>query len=71
MIVPSQLAFKILTNFGCAVNLATLDKLVHRFRLPPVSPPIDDTSLTRIMRLAAHSITPPRPTLMGQSFIMI
>jgi hypothetical protein len=71
MIVPSQLALKTHTNFGCAASLATLDKLVHRFRLPPVSPPIDDASLTRVMRLAAHSTMPPRPTLIGQSFIMI
>jgi hypothetical protein len=32
------------TNFGCAVSLAKLDKLVDRFPLPPVSPPIGDTS---------------------------
>jgi hypothetical protein len=58
------------TNFGCAVSLATLDKLVDRFPLSPVSPPIGDTSLTHVMRLAAHSTTPPTPTAMGQSFIM-
>jgi hypothetical protein len=40
MIVPSH------TNFGCAASLATLDKLV-----PPVAPPIGDTSLTHVTRL--------------------
>jgi hypothetical protein len=64
MIVPSQLALK-------TASLATLDKLVDRFPLPPVAPPIDDTSLTHVMRLAAHSTTSPTPTAMGQSFIMI
>jgi hypothetical protein len=70
MIVPSQLALKPHTNFGCAASLATLDKLVDRFPLPPVAPPIGDTSLTHVMRLAAHSTTSPTPTAMGQSFIM-
>jgi hypothetical protein len=65
--VPSQLALKTHTNFGCAVSLATLDKLVDRFTLPPEAPPIGDTSLTHVMRLAAHST----PTAMGQSFMMI
>jgi hypothetical protein len=71
MIVPSQLALKTHINFGCAGSLATLDKLVNRFPLPPVAPPIDDTILTHVMRLAAHSTTLPTPTAMGQSFIMI
>jgi hypothetical protein len=53
--VPSQLALKTHTNFGCAARLVTLDKLVDRFPLPPVTPPIGDTSLTHVMRLAAHS----------------
>jgi hypothetical protein len=66
MIVPSQLALKTHTNFGCADSLATLDKLVDRFPLPPVAPPIGDTSLTHGMRLAAHSTTSPTPTAMGQ-----
>jgi hypothetical protein len=70
MIVPSQLALKTHTNFGCAASLATLDKLIDRFPLPSVSPPIDNTSLTHVMRLAAHSTTPTTPTAMGQSFIM-
>jgi hypothetical protein len=70
MIVPSQLAMKTHTNFGCAASLATLDKLVDRFPLPPVAPPIGDTSLTHVIRLAAHSTTSPTPTAMGQSFIM-
>jgi hypothetical protein len=56
MIVPSQLALKTYTNFG--------------FPLPAVSPSIGDTSLTHVMRLAAHSITSPMPTAMGQSFII-
>jgi hypothetical protein len=58
------------TNFGCAASLATLDKLVDRFSLPPVAPLIGDTSLTHVMRLAAPSTTSPTPTAMGQSFIM-
>jgi hypothetical protein len=48
MVVPSQLALKTHTNFGCAASLATLDKLVDRFPLPPVAPPIGDTSLTHV-----------------------
>jgi hypothetical protein len=67
MIVPSQLALKTHTNFGCAASLATLDKLLDRFPLPSVSPPIGNTSLTHVMRFAAHSTTPPTPTAMGQS----
>jgi hypothetical protein len=70
MIVPSQLALKTHTNFGCAANLATLDKLVERFPLPPVAAHIGDTSLIHVMRLAAHSATSPTPTAMGKSFIM-
>jgi hypothetical protein len=70
MIVPSQLALKTHTNFGCAASLATLDKLVDRFSLPPVAPPIGDTSLAHVMRFAAHSTTSPTPTAMGQLFIM-
>jgi hypothetical protein len=66
MIVPSQLALKTYTHFECAASLATLDKLVDRFPLPPVAPPIGDTSLTEVMRLAAHSTTRPTPTAMGQ-----
>jgi hypothetical protein len=57
-------------KFWMCRKLATLDKLVDRFPLSPVSPPIGDTSLTHVMRLAAHSTTPPTPTAMGQSFIM-
>jgi hypothetical protein len=56
MIVPSQLALKIHTNFGCAASLATLDKLVDRFPLPPVAPPIGHTS-PHVMRLGARSTT--------------
>jgi hypothetical protein len=52
-------------------SLATLDKLVDRFPLPPVSPPIGDTSLTHVMRLAAPSTTSRTPTAMGQSFIRL
>jgi hypothetical protein len=66
MIVTSQLALKTHTNFGCAASFATLD----RFPVPPVAPPIGDTSLTHLMRLAAHSTPSPTPTAMGQSFIM-
>jgi hypothetical protein len=70
MILPSQLALKIHTNFGCAASLAILDKLVDRFPLPPVAPPIGDTSLTHVMRLVVHSTTSPTPTAMGQSIII-
>jgi hypothetical protein len=48
------LELKIHTNFGCTARLATLDKLVDRFPLPPIAPPIGDTSLTHVMRLAAR-----------------
>jgi hypothetical protein len=54
------------TNFGFAASLATL----NRFPIPPVSPPIGDTSPTDVMRLVAHSTTSPTPTAMGQSFII-
>jgi hypothetical protein len=72
MIVPSRLALKTHTNFGCAASPATLNKLVDRFPLPPGAPPIGDTSLniTHVMRLAAHSTTSPTPTGMGQPFTM-
>jgi hypothetical protein len=42
--------------------------IVDRF---PVPPPIGDTSLTHVMRLAADSTTSPTPTVIGQSFIII
>jgi hypothetical protein len=70
MIVPSQLVLKTHTNFECAAILAALDKLVDSFSPPSVSPFIDDTSLTHVMRLAAHSTTSPTLTVMGQSFII-
>jgi hypothetical protein len=70
MIVPSQLALNTHTNFECAATLATLDKVVARFPLPPVAPPIGDTSLTHVMKLEAHSTTSPTPAAMKQSFIM-
>jgi hypothetical protein len=68
-IVPSQLALKTHTNFGCAATFATLDKLIHRFSLPPVVPPIGDSSVTHVIRLAVHSTTSPVPAAIGQSFI--
>jgi hypothetical protein len=43
---------------------------VDSFSPLSVSPFIDDTSLTHVMRLAAHSTTSPTPTVMGQSFII-
>jgi hypothetical protein len=70
MIVPSQFALKTHTNFGCGASLATLNKLLDRFSLPPVSLPIGDTSLTHVMRLAAHLTTSPTPIAMGQLFII-
>jgi hypothetical protein len=51
MILSSQLALKTHKNFGYAASLATLDKLVDRFPLPPEAPPIGDTSLTHVMSL--------------------
>jgi hypothetical protein len=66
MIIPSHLALKTHIHFGCVASLATLDKLVDRFPLPPAAPPIGDTSLTHVRRLAAHSTTSPTPTAMGQ-----
>jgi hypothetical protein len=51
MVVPSQLALKTHTNFGYAANLATLDKLVNRFPLPPVPPPFGDTSFTHVRHI--------------------
>jgi hypothetical protein len=47
-----------------------ISSIVDKFSLLPVSPPIADTSLTHVMRLAAHSTTSPTPTAMGQSFII-
>jgi hypothetical protein len=38
--------------------------IVNRFPLPPGAPLIGDTSLTHVMRLAAHSTTSPMPTAM-------
>jgi hypothetical protein len=42
-------------KFWMCHNLATLHKLVDIFPLSPVASPIGDTSLTHVMRLAAHS----------------
>jgi hypothetical protein len=70
MIVPSQLALKTHRNLGCAASFATLDKQVDKFTLPPAALPIGDASLTRVIKLAAHSTTSPTPTAMRQSFIM-
>jgi hypothetical protein len=55
-------------KFWMCRSLATLDKLVDKFTLPPEAPPIGDTSLTHVMKLAAHSTTPPTPTTMVQYF---
>jgi hypothetical protein len=70
MIVLSQLALETHTYLGCAASFATLDKLVDKFTLPPAALPIGDTSLTHVIKLAAHSTTSPKPTAMRQSFIM-
>jgi hypothetical protein len=70
MIVPSQLALKTHTNLGCAASFATLDKLVNKFTLLPAALPSGDTSLTHIIKLAAHAPKTPTPTTMRQSFIM-
>jgi hypothetical protein len=55
-------------KFWMCRSLVTLDKLVDKFTLPPEPPPIGDTSLTHVMKLAAHSTTPPTPTTMVQYF---
>jgi hypothetical protein len=47
-----------------------ISTIVERFPLPSVSPPMGDTSLTHVMKLAAHS-TSPTPTALEQSFIII
>jgi hypothetical protein len=57
-------------KFWMCRSLATLDKLVDRFPLPPVAPSVGDTNRTHVMRLAAHSTTSATPTAMGLSFIM-
>jgi hypothetical protein len=64
------LALNTHTNFRCAASFATLDKLVDRFPLPPGAPPIGDTSLTHVIKLAAHSTKPATPTTMVQHFIV-
>jgi hypothetical protein len=71
MIVPSQLALKTHTNFGCAASFTTLDKLVDKFTLAPAALPIGDGSLSHVIKLAAHSNTSSTPTAMRQSFTMI
>jgi hypothetical protein len=57
-------------KFCMCRSLTTLDKLIDRFPLPSGAPPIGDTSLSHVMRLAAHSTTSLTPTAMVQSFIM-
>jgi hypothetical protein len=57
-------------RFYYYIYLLVGPSIVDRFPLPPVSPPIGDTSLTHVMRLAAHSTTSPTPTAMGQSFLV-
>jgi hypothetical protein len=53
MIVPSQLALKTHTNFGCAANLVRqTTSVVDKCLLPQVAPPIGATyRLTHVMRL--------------------
>jgi hypothetical protein len=41
-------------KFWMCRSLATLDELPNRFPLPPVAPPIGDTSRTHVMKLGAH-----------------
>jgi hypothetical protein len=64
--VPSPSAWNLLY----ATEAGRLYKLVDGFSLPPVAPPIGDTSLTHVMSLAAHSTTSSTPAAMGQLFIM-
>jgi hypothetical protein len=66
MIVPIEVGVENPHKFWMC-RQPTLDKLVDRFPIPPVSPPIGDNSLTHVMRLAAHSTTSPTPTTMGQN----
>jgi hypothetical protein len=61
MIVPSQLALKTIQMLDVP-PASQHDRLVDRFpavKTTSVSPPIGDTSLTHVMRLAVHSTTPP------------
>jgi hypothetical protein len=59
MIVPSQLGWKTtqILDVPKPPNVSQTSR-----QIPPVSPPIGDTSLTHVMRLAAHSTTSPTPT---------
>jgi hypothetical protein len=70
MIVLSQLVENLHTFWMCRQprNVRQTSRLlvVDRFPLPLVAPPIDDTSFTHVMRLAAHSTTSPTLTAMGQ-----
>jgi hypothetical protein len=59
MIVPSQLALKIHTNFGSAASFAMLHKLNSSKQIFTIA-----SIATYVMRLAAHSTT---LTAMGQS----
>jgi hypothetical protein len=36
--------------------------IADRFPLPPGAPPIGDTSITHVIKLAAHSTKPPTPS---------
>jgi hypothetical protein len=52
-------------------NVRQTSRHISLFPLPPVLPPIGDTSFIHVMRPRAHSTTSPTPTVMGQSFIII
>jgi hypothetical protein len=56
--------------FFLLLHLFSDHTLVDRGPLPPLSPPIGNTSLTHVMRFPAYLTTSPTPTAMGQSFII-
>jgi hypothetical protein len=66
MIIPSQLALKT-TQILCVPQPRNVRQTSRQIS---TTASIGDTSLTHVMRLAAHSITSPTPTAMGQSFII-
>jgi hypothetical protein len=55
----------------CPIAVGVENPHKDRFPLLPVSPPIGDTSLTHVMRLAAHSTTSPTPTEISISISLV
>jgi hypothetical protein len=60
-----QFKYSVIIN-DCPIAVGV--KNPHKFWM--CRQPRNDTSLTHVMRLAAHSTTSPTPNAMGQSFIM-